>query len=206
MSIKLMSAAWELDIPSAEKMVLLCLADYAGDHGAACWPSIETIARKCSKSVRAVQYAIKALEEAGWLLIEGRKNDSNIYHLAASKILGGANSAPVQKLQVGVQNTTVRGANSAPKPPMNHQEPPSSSARGSRLPPDFVPMLTERAKSHWQALRDPEGELQQFKDYHTAKGSIMKDWQAAFRTWLGNSVKYQKGKNSGKRSGWLAAA
>ena len=30
-------------------------------------------------------------------------------------------------------------------------------------------------------------EIQKFTDYHTAKGSLMADWQAAWRTWIGNA-------------------
>lgn len=30
-------------------------------------------------------------------------------------------------------------------------------------------------------------ELQKFSDYHRAKGSVMADWQAAWRTWVGNA-------------------
>lgn len=90
----------------------------------------------------------------------------------------------------------------------------SSSRKGSRqadrhsLPDDFTPSLTGKAQENWDALEDPERELQQFKDHHIAKGSTMKDWQAAFRTWLSNAVKYQEGRNngrSGKRSAWLNA-
>lgn len=35
-------------------------------------------------------------------------------------------------------------------------------------------------------------EADQFRDHHRAKGSTMKDWDAAFRTWLRNSVKWRK--------------
>lgn len=35
-------------------------------------------------------------------------------------------------------------------------------------------------------------ELEKFTDYHKAKGSTMKDWDAAFRTWLRNAVEFAK--------------
>ena len=34
--------------------------------------------------------------------------------------------------------------------------------------------------------------LAEFEDFHRSKGSISKDWQAAFRTWLRNAVKFRK--------------
>ena len=46
MSIKLMSIAWDMDIPSTEKMVLLCLCDYADDNGRSCYPAISTLAKR----------------------------------------------------------------------------------------------------------------------------------------------------------------
>ena len=36
----------------------------------------------------------------------------------------------------------------------------------------------------------PHKELAAFRDHHVAKGTIFKDWQAAFRNWLRNSVKF----------------
>lgn len=63
-SIKLMSAAWELDIPTSNKMVLLALADCANDDGV-CWPGINHLVRKCSVGERTVQRAIKELAAAG---------------------------------------------------------------------------------------------------------------------------------------------
>jgi hypothetical protein len=44
-----MASAWELDIPSTEKMVLLCLCDFSGDEGV-CWPSVPTIARSAARA------------------------------------------------------------------------------------------------------------------------------------------------------------
>ncbi len=44
-----------------------------------------------------------------------------------------------------------------------------------------------------------EGELEQFKDFHTAKGTAFRDWDAAFRTWLRNAKKF--GSRYAKASG-----
>ena len=37
-----------------------------------------------------------------------------------------------------------------------------------------------------------EVELASFADHHAAKGSVMADWQAAFRTWLRNTAKFAR--------------
>ncbi len=41
MSIKIMTAVWNLDLPDSEKLALLALADCANDEGL-CWPSMAT--------------------------------------------------------------------------------------------------------------------------------------------------------------------
>lgn len=43
-----------------------------------------------------------------------------------------------------------------------------------------------------------EKELESFRDYHTAKGNRFIDWNAAFRTWLRNSKRFEA--NNGNRS------
>jgi hypothetical protein len=53
----------------------------------------------------------------------------------------------------------------------------------------FNERATELAKSYGL---NPFQQQAAFKDYHVAKGSVFKDWQAAFRTWLRNSVKFQQ--------------
>ncbi|MFZ3484257.1 helix-turn-helix domain-containing protein [Sphingomonas sp. 3-13AW] len=66
MSIRIMSAVWALPLADSEKLVLLALADCANDDGV-CWPSIAALVRKCSKSDRTIQAAIKSLAAAGHL-------------------------------------------------------------------------------------------------------------------------------------------
>ncbi len=41
---------------------------------------------------------------------------------------------------------------------------------------------------------NPFKELAAFRDHHVSKGTVFRDWQAAFRTWLRHAVQYaQKG-------------
>ena len=87
MSIKLMSAAWELDIPSTEKMVLLCLCDFANDEGHSCHPSVGTLSKKTSKDERTVQRALKWLEENRFLKRDVRPGTSTAYILNPRQIV-----------------------------------------------------------------------------------------------------------------------
>lgn len=57
----------------------------------------------------------------------------------------------------------------------------------SRIPDHFVPNETGRAKAKEVGM-DREiflAELDQFKSHHEANGSLMADWDAAWRTWCG---------------------
>jgi hypothetical protein len=62
--------------------------------------------------------------------------------------------------------------------------------RKCQFPPDFV--FEERMREWTSAVNAAqqgatlEEEFDKFRDWHTARGSIMADWGAAFRTWLGN--------------------
>ncbi len=57
------------------------------------------------------------------------------------------------------------------------------------LPEDFEPNASclTVAREHGA---DPEIEFPQFVDHHRKHGSLMADWQAAFRTWLRNARKF----------------
>jgi hypothetical protein len=65
-------------------------------------------------------------------------------------------------------------------------------ARKAKLPLDFAPNETGLAKAR-EAGINIERELEKFRDHHTAKGTTMLDWQAAWRTWVGNAVQFGRG-------------
>jgi hypothetical protein len=70
--VKLMGAIFDLDIPSAEKLVLLAMADYARDDGTGCYPAIATLAKKTSLSRRGIQKLIRRLQCAGFVADTGK--------------------------------------------------------------------------------------------------------------------------------------
>lgn len=150
MSIKLLSAAWELDLPSTEKMVLMCLCDFARDDGGNCWPSIGTIARKCSKGKRTVQAAIRRLESAGFLTATERSGRSTSYHLDPRKICTPAETAPPQELQGTPAKSAPTPAKSAPNPLLNRQEPSIDCASG-----DAPPLTIDEVVADWNAMAVP---------------------------------------------------
>jgi hypothetical protein len=181
MSIRLMSAAWELEIPSTEKMVLMCLCDHASDTGA-CWPSVATIARKTSKSERTVQAALRWLEREEYFTRDCRNGTSAIYRLDPRKICTPANFAPPQILHEPPQISHPTPAKSAPKPSLNHQEPSRDmSADADRL---SVPEVVEG----WNERLGPVGlprvvkltDSRKRQTQRMAKAYPVDDWIAVF--------------------------
>lgn len=65
--------------------------------------------------------------------------------------------------------------------------------RACALPPDFEPDENGIQFAEEQRI-DVAHELRSFKDHHLAKGSVFKDWQAAWRTWVGHAVKFGRAK------------
>jgi uncharacterized protein YdaU (DUF1376 family) len=74
------------------------------------------------------------------------------------------------------------------EPRTTNQEPSTNVVapkRRRQLPDDFYPDATGLNAAGQKGV-DVAVELQKFRDYHAARGSVMLDWQAAWRTWVGN--------------------
>jgi len=100
-----MSLAFKTKTQSSRKLVLLALCDSANDQGE-CYPSILTLAEKCSLSERAIQSAISGLETDGFVRRELRAGRATVYWCTP------ANGAPPQPCTP--QQLHPRGANRAP--------------------------------------------------------------------------------------------
>jgi hypothetical protein len=77
-SVRVMAAVWELDLPPMEKLVLLALADWSNDEGK-CWPSATRLAAKTGEGERTVRRVIQSLIGKGFLYQELRSGTSPIY-------------------------------------------------------------------------------------------------------------------------------
>jgi hypothetical protein len=66
---------------------------------------------------------------------------------------------------------------------------PTKPKRATQLPTDFYPNETG-VKYARQRDVSLAAELGSFRNWHTAKGSTMKDWDAAWRTWCDKAAKF----------------
>jgi hypothetical protein len=74
-----------------------------------------------------------------------------------------------------------------PPPPLDEPTKPRQKAR-SQISPDWKP--TAAGIAYAQARGVQPTEVRAFKDFHIAKGNTMADWDAAWRTWCNNAVKF----------------
>jgi len=69
---------------------------------------------------------------------------------------------------------------------------PPPKKRACQIPKDWVPSEQNVSDAEAKGFSGMEigNEAGRFRDYHTAKGSTFKCWDAAWRTWLGNAAKF----------------
>lgn len=77
MSLRAMSWAWEQETKSSgERLVLLALADHAGEDGE-CWPHSARLGEKCGLDRKTVQRHLTALDERGVIEKVSRRKRNN---------------------------------------------------------------------------------------------------------------------------------
>lgn len=180
MSVRVMTAVWELPLPDSEKIVLLALADCANDEGH-CWPSMATLARKCSKSDRTVQAAIKSLVDSG--------------HLTRREVLGkGCNytvhprSGFTPEADSPPKGTTGTPEAASDKPSKNHnigdsnESPRGRNAGKHLLPQDWkLPAIADlppkaRACAELWTKDSYETHGEAFESYWRSRRGMYTDW------------------------------
>ncbi|HHT8835124.1 TPA: helix-turn-helix domain-containing protein [Burkholderia cenocepacia] len=152
MSIHLMNQAWRTTLATGAKFVLVAVCDTANDEGV-CWPSVETIRRKCSMGERTVQRHLDDLEQAGIITRSFRKGRSTTYQVHESKFPFStpAKLAPPQERHPRQGDTP---ANLAPTPAKNDGTPPPNS---TETPANLAPRTTNNLKENPQGtVRTPE--------------------------------------------------
>ncbi|HFK2326647.1 TPA: helix-turn-helix domain-containing protein [Pseudomonas aeruginosa] len=137
MSTIIMSACWPLQgLTPAQKAVLISLADNANDEGV-CWPSVAKIAERTCLSERAVQQAIKVLNECKALSIEARQGRSTMFTVTPAAF------APPQKVHPRRKCTPAASAptpaDAAPPPPQDMHPTPADAAPRTVIEPTREP-------------------------------------------------------------------
>lgn len=128
MSVRVMTAVWDIDLPDSEKIVLLALADSANDEGW-CWPSMATLARKCSKTDRTVQGAIRDLCAAGHLTRIETRGKGCRYQVHPRKDFAPEATSPPKPVRTPPKSLRDTPEAASDKPSKNHKYPSEGGAR-----------------------------------------------------------------------------
>ena len=194
------------------KLVLIGIANhYHPDDDRGAWPSQETLARYANVTDRAVRKCIDELVALGELRVESHggpsktRNRPNRYWITVEcpddcdRSMNHRKRQPEQIVTTGTIEPDDRNfLDSRPEPQFRRtlSEPENKPVIRSKyarpIPDDWQPSenLASECEQKFPSLRI-SNEVEAFKDHHAAKGSTFKDFDAAFRTWCRNSVRWQ---------------
>lgn len=170
MSIYVSSRVWRSSPQEGDRLLLmLALADYANDDGV-CWPSQNSLSKRCRCSERGVVRMIDALIEEGEIILRragGGRGNSAVYQLARYSEMGdlaafGNVIAPAERVTLkplkgdpGDNKGGKLPSQSAVEPQRSTKE-PSARRAGSKLSDDeFLEALKSNpAYSHINFTRE----------------------------------------------------
>lgn len=97
----------------------------------------------------------------------------------------------------GVEQSNIQNPESRIHDDIKSGGKPRRAATGRQLPDDFKANQDHQDMAVKLQL-DIETEFAQFRDHHLARGTVMKSWDAAFRTWLRNAYRFRAAGTPGK--------
>ena len=190
---------WVLDADISDRAirVYLVLARYADNDTLQAFPSRDTLAKRCRCHWRSIDRAIDELVVLGAVVKTHRKNgdsyQSNLYTLRrVLPQLSGGTDTTVRGVVTPQSVGTDTGGNltrTTELEPDNYIEKKSKKATSIPDPYSLPIEIAEVLQEKYPSLDLPE-QRDAFVDFHTAKGSVFKDWNAAFRNWCRNAVKF----------------
>lgn len=134
----------------------------------------------------AINEGIKALTALSWLRVERPKRPNGqfgpkAWHLLNPTSVGNSTMEPLHSGTTSALKKNTKG------------EKKTSKAIAIPQPLSVGEATLQALQAKYPSL-DLGEQRDAFADYHTAKGSTFKDWDAAFRTWCRNAVKFAEPK------------
>lgn len=207
---------------AADKLILLALAERHNTETRIAYPSTAWLVEFSSLDRKTVLKSLERLQEQGLIIDSGHRMGST-GGVKAWRLAYDGEAVPKTGQVKRSQNSheavpffpeavPKTGQLSGPKNGIRNRDIGTGMNRDitgdarehrkrSALPKNFKPELTGKAAeivTNWHSSRLAH-ELDAFRNYHLAKGSLMADWQAAFRTWIGNAEKWSKPNENGNR-------
>lgn len=164
MSIHVISAVLNCrdpELTSSRRMVLVCLANYAGDDGHS-WPSQQLIADESGCGIRSVKDHLKWLEENGFMIRKtkslGQGNGSRTsYHIMLPRLTRTPLDARAEIAGANIARAKSRNCEGSIPPLTNRQEPSVTTANAVVVRASAPPPIAEQPKRAAQPRSSARG-------------------------------------------------
>lgn len=151
-----MNWAWAQDA-GRDKLLLLAVADHAGDDGT-CYPGQARLAAKCGITDRAVRDGMKRLEKSVGLVRE-RRNDarghrtSDLYRLPLPEETAAGEGESLPEVDDHPYRKPTSGESSV-EPSASSATPSSPPSLRNGEPPPFKVSIPQDAPMHWHVIAE----------------------------------------------------
>ena len=187
---------WVLDrgLSSTALKLYIVLARFADWETGIAFPSRDTLADRIGATPKTIDRLVKELVDAECIEKQSRGRYASAKYRVFQVDPRGTKMSEVET-EMSDEGTKMssRLDKNVHLTITNEREPKNDIAKkATRMPADWQPSpeLQDTFSQKWPSLSF-FAELEAFEDYHTAKGSTFKDWDAAFRSWCRNAVKWQ---------------
>lgn len=149
MSVRLIADVLEKvhDVTSGQKLLLICLANYANDRGE-CWPSISSLAAQADVTPRHVSGMLHDLAKLGYVTIREQSGKSNSYTIQVAQPTNHSSGVPTKQ---GAPLNPASPLNCGSGDPRTPVHPPTNRSSG-------VPTNPSSSKPSLGTVIEPSGE------------------------------------------------
>jgi predicted transcriptional regulator len=180
-----------LDISDRAFKLYAILARYADNNTHKAFPSRDTLAERLRCSKASVDRAVLELVDAEAIEKRHRAYNSVLYTVIIDPPKGVLTGDDTVSSRVSTDVVTGDDVTRTTQlEPENYIE---AKKNATSIPDNYTPSasIQETFESKYGSVLSYEETLDAFTDYHLAKGSRFKDWDAAFRTWCRNAITFK---------------
>lgn len=193
---------WQSDLPPHSKFLAAYLRTYMNSKRSLAWCGVKRIARDTSLSKPTVLKYLTVLEDKQWLTIErtdgGARSMTNRYKIRLPddlQVVGVNDIDPTSKalLPVGVKDVDTNIQSNKQSNKQLKKAPPKKAP--AKLPEKISVDNAMKARNYWHSknmIFDEADEWLRFTAYHESRNTKVTNFDAAWRTWYCNAVKYRK--------------
>ena len=183
---------WVINLEISDRAFKLyaILARYADNTTHKAFPSRDTLAKRLRCSKASVDRAVIELVDAEAIGKQHRAYNSVLYTVMVDAPAGVITHEDTVSSRVRTDVITHDDVTRTTElEPDNYIEKKSKKATSISDPFALEDTVVDALRKKHPSL-DIGEQIDAFVDFHTAKGSVFKSWDAAFRTWCRNAVKF----------------